>query len=120
MTRLLHALVVGGCLATLAGPALADDDVAPVSTAPDGGDAVRRGVQGPEGMLAARVTLASGGLSALGDTLQVPIGLGPVHSFTPHIDVGGCVSFDNLLGHQAAGVGRADTRSIALLLLVRN
>ena len=27
---------------------------------------------------------------------------------------------DNLLGHQADGAGRADARSIALLLLVRN
>ncbi|MCE9573138.1 MAG: hypothetical protein K8W52_08270 [Deltaproteobacteria bacterium] len=270
----MPALVVGGCLAAISGSAFADDDVAPVSTAPDGGDAVRRGVQGPEGLLAARVLLAmnlskgavgeplslapdlfysvtdrlqlglvhdgpmrwqsrpglglcltgkthgcasvydnigvdlmyglafgsqlhlsahgafyvtsfdnsttmlalgaagklhfsdtvalffdpqigielskrdtaddalfvplelqfqvttpttfkvlsgiSGGLSHFGDTVEIPLGLGLVHSFTEHVDLGGRVSFDNLLGHQPDGVGRADARSIALLLLVRN
>jgi hypothetical protein len=60
------------------------------------------------------------GLSAFGDTLQVPVGLGLMQSLNEHFDIGARFSFDNLLGHQATGVGRADERSLALLLLVRS
>jgi hypothetical protein len=66
------------------------------------------------------LTGMSGSLSAFGDTLVVPVGLGVVRNITPNIDVGGRFSFDNLLGHQPDGVDRADTRSIALLLVLRN
>jgi hypothetical protein len=62
----------------------------------------------------------SAGFSAFGDTLQVPVGLGVVHSLSEHFDLGARFSFDNLLGHQATGVGRADERSLAVLLLVRS
>lgn len=63
-------------LTTLAGaaPAIADDDVAILSDAPDGQLAVRRGLQAPEGMLTARVTLAMN-LSA--DAVGEPISLAP-------------------------------------------
>lgn len=50
------------------------DDVAPVSDAPDGLVAVRRGVQGPKGMLSARVTFAMN-LSA--DQVAKPISMAP-------------------------------------------
>jgi hypothetical protein len=66
------------------------------------------------------LTGMSGSLSAFGDTLAVPVGLGVVRNITPNIDVGGRFSFDNLLGHQPDGVDRADTRSLAILLILRN
>jgi hypothetical protein len=62
----------------------------------------------------------SGGLSAFGDTYQIPVGLGVVRNLTPHFDLGARFSFDNLLGQQPPGVGRADTRSLAILLNVRS
>jgi hypothetical protein len=62
----------------------------------------------------------TGQLSALGDTVQVPLGLGIVGNLTPHLDLGLRFSFDNLLGHQAAGVSRADERSLGLLLIIRS
>jgi hypothetical protein len=62
----------------------------------------------------------SGSLSEFGDTLQIPVGLGVVRNVTEHVDVGARFSFDNLLGKQFDGVGRADTRSLALLLALRN
>ena len=55
-------------------PTLADDDVAILSDAPDGQLAVRRGLQAPEGMLTARVTLAINlGVDVAGE----PISLAP-------------------------------------------
>jgi len=62
----------------------------------------------------------SGGWSAFGDTYQVPLGVGLVHNLTEHIDVGARFSFDNLLGKEPAGVGRADARSLAVLLNLRS
>lgn len=62
----------------------------------------------------------SGSLSAFGDTLQVPVGLGATRNLTAHVDLGARFSFDNLLGHQLDGVSATDTRSLALLLVVRN
>lgn len=62
----------------------------------------------------------SGSLSAFGDTLQIPVGLGAVRNLTEHVDLGARFSFDNLLGKQVDGVGRADARSLALLLVLRN
>ena len=61
----------------------------------------------------------SGQLSALGDTYQVPLGLGLVGNVSSNVDLGVRFSFDNLLGHVATGVSRADTRSIGLLLTLR-
>jgi hypothetical protein len=61
-----------------------------------------------------------GGLSAFGDTYEVPVGVGLLQNLTRHFDVGARFSFDNLLGHDAPGIGRADTRSLAILLNVRS
>ena len=60
----------------------------------------------------------SGRLSALGDTYEVPLGLGLVGNVNSNVDLGVRFSFDNLLGH-ATGVSRADARSIGLLLTLR-
>jgi hypothetical protein len=62
----------------------------------------------------------AGSLSAFGDTLQVPVGLGVVRNLSERLDLGARFSFDNLLGAQVDGVGRADARSLALLLVVRS
>jgi hypothetical protein len=62
----------------------------------------------------------SGAWSKLGDTYQVPLGLGLVQNLTTHVDLGARFSFDNLLGQQPQGVGRADTRSLAILLNIRS
>jgi hypothetical protein len=61
----------------------------------------------------------SGRLSALGDTYEVPLGLGLVGNVNSNVDLGVRFSFDNLLGHVATGVSRADARSIGLLLTLR-
>jgi hypothetical protein len=60
-----------------------------------------------------------GQLSNLGDTYQVPVGVGVVGNVTPAFDLGLRFSFDNLLGQQPAGVSRTDTRSLSLLLQFR-
>lgn len=65
------------------------------------------------------LTGLSGGLSAFGDTYEVPVGLGVLQNLTRHFDLGLRFSFDNLLGHETTGVSRADTRSLALLINVR-
>jgi hypothetical protein len=61
----------------------------------------------------------SGQLSELGDTYQVPLGLGLVGNVSSHVDLGLRFSFDNLLGRVAPGIERADLRSLALLLTFR-
>lgn len=66
------------------------------------------------------LTGLSGGLSAFGDTYEVPVGVGLLQNLTRHFDLGVRFSFDNLLGHETAGIGRADTRSLALLVNVRS
>jgi hypothetical protein len=66
------------------------------------------------------LTGLSGGLSAFGDTYEVPVGFGLLQNLTTHFDLGARFSFDNLLGHEAPGVGRADSRSLALLVNVRS
>ena len=62
----------------------------------------------------------SGQLSELGDTYQIPLGLGLVGNVSSHVDLGARFSFDNLLGHAFPGVSRADVRSIGLLLTFRS
>ena len=62
----------------------------------------------------------SGQLSQLGDTYQIPLGLGLVGNVSSHVDLGVRFSFDNLLGHAFPGISRADTRSIGLLLTFRS
>ena len=66
------------------------------------------------------LTGLSGALSAFGDTYQIPLGLGVVQNLNKHFDLGARFSFDNLLGKQPAGVGAADTRSLAILLNIRS
>lgn len=72
----------------------------------------------------ARVSLkllsgVTGQLSNLGDTYEVPVGVGIVANLTTAFDLGLRFSFDNLLGQQPAGVSRTDTRSLSLLLQFR-
>ena len=62
----------------------------------------------------------SGSLSAFGATYQVPLGVGVVRNLTEHVDLGARFSFDNLLGKEAMGVGRADLRSLGILLTFRS
>jgi hypothetical protein len=66
------------------------------------------------------LTGVTGQLSSLGDTYQAPLGLGLIQNLNTSVDLGIRFSFDNLLGKTPAGVSRADTRSIALLLHVRS
>ncbi len=61
----------------------------------------------------------SGQLSALGDTYQVPLGLGLIGNVSSHVDIGLRFSFDNVLGHVPAGGSPADSRSIGLLVNLR-
>jgi hypothetical protein len=62
----------------------------------------------------------TGQLSELGDTVQVPLGLGLVGNVSSSVDLGVRFSFDNLLGHVFPGISRADARSIGLLLTFRS
>jgi hypothetical protein len=61
----------------------------------------------------------TGQLSELGDTYQIPLGLGLVGNVSNNLDLGLRFSFDNLLGKVPMGGSRTDTRSIGLLLLFR-
>jgi hypothetical protein len=61
----------------------------------------------------------TGQLSALGDTYQIPVGLGIVGNLSTAVDLGLRFSFDNLLGKLPAGVSRTDARSLGLLLVIR-
>jgi hypothetical protein len=62
----------------------------------------------------------SGQLSELGDTYEVPLGVGLIGNLNSHVDLGLRFSFDNLLGHVDAGASRTDVRSIGLLLTLRS
>lgn len=62
----------------------------------------------------------SGQLSDLGNTFQVPLGLGLVANVSSSIDLGLRFSFDNLLGHVFPGISRVDARSIGFLLTFRS
>ena len=61
-----------------------------------------------------------GDLSSFGDSYQAPLGVGLVRNLSAHFDLGARFSFDNLLGQQPQGAGRADTRSLAVLLNIRS
>lgn len=81
---------IGCALAALAAPAFGDevdDDVPPVTTAPDGQYAVRRGLQGPAGMLAARILLD---INLSTDRAGEPISLAPdlYYSATDRLQLG--------------------------------
>jgi hypothetical protein len=66
------------------------------------------------------LTGLTGGLSAFGDTYEIPVGIGVVRNLSKHVDLGARFSFDNLLGHIPDGASRGDDRSLALLLNVRS
>ena len=66
------------------------------------------------------LTGLSAGISAFGDTYEIPVGVGILQNLTPHFDLGARFSFDNLLGHEVPNTGRADIRSLAILLNVRS
>jgi hypothetical protein len=57
----------------------------------------------------------TGQLSSLGDTYQVPLGLGVIGNLNSHLDLG--LRFS--LGNVPAGASRTDSRSIGLLVTVR-
>jgi hypothetical protein len=61
----------------------------------------------------------TGQLSSLGDTYQIPLGLGAVGNLSRHVDLGLRFSFDNVRGNVPAGASRTDARSIGLLVSVR-
>ena len=60
-----------------------------------------------------------GQLSNLGDTYQIPLGLGLVGNVNSNVDLGVRFSFDNLLGKVPPGGSRTDARSLVLLLTFR-
>lgn len=62
----------------------------------------------------------SGAMSELGDTAQVPLGLGLVANVSPNIDLGVRFSFDNLRGDVPEGASATDRRSFGLLVNFRN
>jgi hypothetical protein len=68
--------LLGFALASLVTPAFAEegDDVPPVTSAPDGEYAVMRGVQGPGGMISARVLLD---INLSADNVGKPLSLAP-------------------------------------------
>jgi hypothetical protein len=61
----------------------------------------------------------TGELSGFGDTYEIPMGVGLMQNINENIDLGARLSFDNLLGKVAPGVGRADARSLGVLLNLR-
>ena len=65
------------------------------------------------------LTGIAGSLSNFGDTYIAPLGVGVTQNLTPVVDVGARFSFDNLLGKQADGVGRADARSAMAMVNLR-
>jgi hypothetical protein len=89
MKKSTRTCLIGCALGSLVTPALAqdDDDVAPVSDAPSGQYSVMRGVQGPAGMLSARVLLDVN-LSA--GNVSEPISLAPdiYYSVTDKLQLG--------------------------------
>jgi len=62
----------------------------------------------------------TGQLSALGDTVRAPLGVGVVGNLSAWFDLGLRFSFDNLLGHQPAGASRTAERSLGLLAIFRD
>jgi hypothetical protein len=100
MMNSTRTCLVGCLLGALATPALAQngDGTAPVSSAPDGQYAVMRGVQGPAGMLSARL-LVDVNMSA--DLVGKPISLAPdlYYGVTDKLQLG--LLHDGPMGWQA-------------------
>ena len=61
-----------------------------------------------------------GPFSGFGDAYRVPLGVGFVRNLNTHFDLGARFSFDNLLGAEIPMRGRADERSLALVLNIRS
>ena len=61
-----------------------------------------------------------GQLSHLGDTYEIPLGVGLVGNINRNVDLGVRFSFDNLLGQVPEGASRTDARSLGLLLTLRS
>lgn len=61
----------------------------------------------------------AGAFDGFGDNYQSPLGIGGLYGISTMFDLGLRFSFDNLLGHVPEGVGRADARSLSLLLVIR-
>src|SRR5262249_36536911 len=103
MLQITRMCLIGCGLAALATPARADDDVAQVSNAPDGQYAVRRGLQGPAGMISARILLD---INASNDHVGKPISIAPdlYYSATDRLQFG--IVHQGPMGWQALpGVG---------------
>jgi hypothetical protein len=65
------------------------------------------------------LTGVTGSLDALGDTHQIPLGLGLVGNVSESFDIGLRFAFDNLLGERPEGVEATDARSLSLLMHLR-
>jgi hypothetical protein len=106
MMNIIRTCSIGCVLGVFAAPAFADvedEDVPPVTLAPDGQYAVMRGVQGPAGMLAARILLD---INMSADLAGKPISLAPdiYYSVTDKLQLG--LLHEGPMGWQAKpGVG---------------
>ena len=60
-----------------------------------------------------------GNTEAFGDSYQIPLGLMALYNIDQMIDVGARFSFDNLLGATAKNFGRADLRTLGILVNLR-
>lgn len=104
MLQITRMCLIGCGLAALATPAWAqDDDVPPVSNAPDGQYAVRRGLQGPAGMISARILLD---INLSTDHVGKPVSIAPdlYYSATDRLQFG--ILHQGPMGWQALpGVG---------------
>jgi hypothetical protein len=102
--KLTQTCLIACVVGSLSAPAFADDeDVPPVSRAPDGQYAVMRGVQGPAGMLSARILLD---INLSTDLAGKPVSLAPdlYYSATDRLQFG--LLHEGPMGWQAKpGVG---------------
>jgi len=76
-------------------------------------------VQASEPLQLKLFTGLSGPLDGFGDAYRIPLGIGGLYNLSPMFDLGLRFSFDNLLGKVPDGVGRADERSLSLLVVIR-
>jgi hypothetical protein len=89
MLKIQRVCLIGSVLSAIAAPAWADveEDVPPVTSAPDGQYSVVRGVQGPAGMVSARILLD---FNLSTDNGGKPISLAPdiYYSVTDRLQIG--------------------------------
>jgi hypothetical protein len=61
------------------------------------------------------LSIALGGpFDGFGDNYRVPLGIGGAFAINSQLDVRAQFAFDNLLGKEPAGVGRADARTLSI------